>query len=83
MELRNIFNLIKVELSGVQVIRCFWSLLHVSCLATHRMISTFMGEIAKKTIWRRVFFGTQNTVPYCQKYTPTDCSLGYNRKHWQ
>jgi len=45
------------------------------------MISTFMGEIAKKTIWRRVFFGTQNTVPYCQKYTPTDCFFGYFA-HW-
>jgi len=25
--------------------------------------------------------GTQNTVPYCQKYTPIDCSFG-NFDHW-
>jgi len=25
---------------------------------------------------RFYYFGTQNTVPYCQKYTPTDCFLG-------
>jgi len=22
------------------------------------------------------YFDTQNTVPYCQKYTPTDCFFG-------
>jgi len=26
-------------------------------------------------------FGTQNTVPYCQKHTLTDCSFGYFA-HW-
>jgi len=26
-------------------------------------------------------FGTENTVPYCHKYTPTDCFLG-DFAHW-
>jgi len=29
-----------------------------------------VGKIAKKTVWR-----SENTVPCCQKCTPTDCFL--------
>jgi len=37
-----------------------------------------VGKIAKKSVWR----GTQNTVPYCQKYTPTDNALFGDFAHW-
>jgi len=30
------------------------------------------GQNGQKTVWRSAFLGTQITVPYCQKYTPTD-----------
>jgi len=29
----------------------------------------------KKTVWRSAY-GTQNTAPYCQKYTPAYCFFG-------
>jgi len=38
-----------------------------------------VGKIAKKNTLKVcdfVDFGTQNTVPCCQKYTPTDCFFG-------
>jgi len=37
-----------------------------------------VGKIAKKKPEGVRFskFGTQNTVPYCQKCTPTDCFFG-------
>jgi len=36
---------------------------------------TPVGKIAKKQSEGVCFckFGTKSTVPYCQKYTPTDC----------
>jgi len=45
--------------------------------------STFPGgKIAKKTVWKSAFlFGTQITVPYCQKYIPTNCIFG-DFAHW-
>jgi len=37
-----------------------------------------VGKIVKKTLKKCVFV---NTVPYCQKYTPTDCLFG-EFAHW-
>jgi len=49
-----------------------------------------VGQIAKKNSLKEyVFvnsalkkFGTQNTVPYCQKCAPTDCFF-YDFSHWE
>jgi len=38
-----------------------------------------VGKIVKKTVWRSAFL--LNTVPYCQKYTPTDCFFD-DFAHW-
>jgi len=42
-----------------------------------------VGKIAKTQSEevRFSYFGTQNTVPYCQKYTPTDYFFG-DFTHW-
>jgi len=43
-----------------------------------------VGKIAKKNSLKEcvfVKFGTQNTVPCCQQYTPTDCFFG-DFAHW-
>jgi len=42
-----------------------------------------VGKITKKQSEgvRLYKFGTQNTVPYCKKYTPTDCLFG-DFGHW-